>query len=70
MVICESVGRAPVSHVKAMRVCVQDGQSCLHAPSRKGLLPVVKYLCEQGGSYLLMLTDKVSEVAVCEYICV
>jgi hypothetical protein len=30
--------------------------SCLYRASREGHLEVVKYLCEQGGKELLMLT--------------
>jgi hypothetical protein len=40
--------------------CVQTGASCLYIASRKGRLEVVKYLCEQGGKELLMLTNKAS----------
>ncbi len=50
--------------------CVQDGISCLHTASWGGHLEVVKYLCEQGGKELLMLTDKVSGLwDVCAGIC-
>jgi hypothetical protein len=40
--------------------CVQTGASCLCTASDKGHLEVVKYLCEQGGKELLMLTNKAS----------
>ncbi len=40
--------------------CVQNGASCLYLASSKGHLEVVKFLCEQGGKELLMLTNKAS----------
>ncbi len=38
---------------------MQDGASCLLKACENGHVGVVKYLCEQGGEELLMLTDKV-----------
>jgi hypothetical protein len=46
--------------VTASRVRVQNATSCLYMASGQGHLEVVKYLCEQGGKELLMLTNKAS----------
>ena len=49
-----------VDSVTVTLACVQYGMSCLFLPCHEGRLEVVKYLCNQGGKELLMLTDNVS----------
>ncbi len=43
---------------------VQNGASCLCIACQEAHLEVVKYLCEQGGKELLMLTSKVTVLRV------
>jgi hypothetical protein len=47
-----------------LHVHVQSRVSCICTACYNGHLEVVKYLCEQGGKELLMLTDKVSHKTV------
>ena len=60
-----------VDSVTVTLACVQYGMSCLFLPCHEGRLEVVKYLCNQGGKELLMLTDYVSDfiMDVCAHVC-